>query len=1072
MRKRTSTSHFPVVGIRGALFALAAASCLSTVAPAAPQTPDYSRGFQSFYALGLTDVKEAGYVRLDASAIGGMDPFSRSGNRIPATGNAWLIERIDDDEAVFLLCDCRRITVISKAKQQKEIQEKMAALAAGSKTEDTADGDIDAYSMNGDSIGDGRRNTGSWKPANLTEDAQKWVTFLEALPDDDEDQRRETLQALCGPLFLMAAHMHRQGATAEANRLASLLFIKTGDSTKVIESSISILADTQYADLYRDFKKDRDWTTLGGKVNALLARFSRGWSRRDAVARAASLIAPRLAGPPAPLAAPELSVEDQALAAELGTTTNAVALRQYGQSVWLLPEETQEDPAASDAMPSVLSRIKARRTDAIPLLIALLGDTYPTVVDNPSGSPDNFMYSYSYYSSYGMESPQAAERVAAQMTDHYFAGLPRPLTRGEIAETLLLQVIPVPQDMFYDQSSSQDNARTEAIRLAASDWYAANKGKPARELAIGYLEQDPERGGTQQQEALLYLAGAGSTQELAMVESKLLTLAPAQGYGLAMQYATVRGDDARPFIERYIAILTTPVEPAQSDGGDALFVQSRGRSDNKKWMERIILQFKGLLSNEGLEELLTGVVSGTHKIGTINSSLGRAIAREKPERAISLLLEAAINTKDAATAVTFLQTIQMIPYSHQSGRRGRAPKAGEEPFVMPKPADHADRWLALLDDERTVPEAYGSGGDSTIGLTAAYMIASMASENPEMGMYDEDLYAAQALFGTRLTPLIKQRARLLLEGKIPEELPPLPSAENISAEARVPLLAGLMAGEDPAALRERVNALSMDEELAVLEEAEENTALNAKLAPLANIITDVNCQTDNAGIKAALEGLKNTALTRKTAEQLFEAVRELAPGGKPAMQGMIARTPGMGGVKITLRESTAQESRMLEMSSGYRSQNSVPMIIGMLRAEDDYESGRWPAAEDKTLEKPNPEEKTEPVVSEAETRRQQFIKTMLAASGQALPPEALAALESMSEEDFADMGKEEQFSDEQNEEFWKSVEKCCQPGDAIGHHLNIMFYAVGPQAASAEDDGEGEEDMDIYSPDPFGDVIL
>jgi hypothetical protein len=1035
--------------------------------------PDYSRGFESFYALGLPDVKEAVYVRLDKQTARHGDVFRRYGNEGPDIGGTWLLKPLGEDSGEMLVGGINRLTVISKRQWKEEQEARMKAARAAQAESGAAVARIDHDEAQGN-----RRLPGSWGPADIKEDAQRLVTFLEAAETDGR-RRSDSLQRHGGTLFLLAIHLHRSGATAEANRIAHLLFQKAGGQQAVISAALSELADAQYAGLYRDFIANRDWKVLHSGIDALAKRFARGWQRRDAVLQAAAMVGARLTAPPPPLQAEGLSETDQALAAELATVDTmpphaANSLQRYSHALWILPNTTPRHgvPPGSTAETNILDRIKARGMESIPLLIALLDDTYPTALDNPNGNVHSFMQNTYYYSSSSSSSPQAQARMEAQRTKQFYESLPRPMTRGEIAVALLQQVVPVSRDSLVRRMSMQDDGdnRTDALRTAVTEWYEANKEKRAIDLALAYLENESEDGQFLQNTVMMYIAREGGTNELAIVERKLLESEPMQGSSLAMQYAQMRGEAARPFIEKYIARLKAPAadkpEDANIPSEAALFVsRGSGMGGNKEWTKRMIKQFETLLENASLADLLERLVSGEKKVNEAAQFLHRAASSEDPAKAVELLLDAAIRATDVTTSMTLIGMVQAIPYSRQSRMAfGGMPAAKPEKVVMPSPAEHRELWKKLLADNRTASEEeaamWGADrGHYTIAAISAYAIEALSAADPDgRQMHHRGGMESYALLGARLIPLLIERATQLIEGKDAASLPPLPDAANVSKEARAALAAKLIAIESPVALREALDALGMDDYLAFMEDVADNAKLRDHLAPLANTITTVKIEIDDEAVKARFEALNGAPFSRKIGEQVLEAVRQLSPGGQPPIEAMAQRALGIKGYTILIRKVGKSKAGSL----GYYMSHSqrgikTPFVSGMLYGGDDHATGSWKieplATEKKEGEVAKP--------SAAESRKQKLL-SMMAASGQEIPAEAIAMLEQMSDADLDDMDIEEDsmFDEDENTRFWEELDHVCGEKANVGSYVMLMFASFAPRTGAEGGNADDEDDED------------
>lgn len=1020
-------------------------------APAQSPVPDFSRGFLQFQGLGLSDVTNATYVRLgqDAAMTMGSRYMHRGETAIPGSDGAWLVKRISDDEAEILTSAQQRIILVSPRKWKVEWQEKIAATQQAAMS-----GDLDMEMNPYDQIGqaDTRRIPGSWTEADPVADGRALIAYVEKLapPGNEDDYDENPLQTTAGEMLLSAANLHRRGAAAEANRLAQLLFEKGGGQQTVIEQAVSLLADAQYADLYQAFMRTRDWEAYRTGMTALTTRFARGWQRRDAVLRVVPAIESRAAGPAPVPAGDGLGEEDLALAAALaaprqGASTATPALHEYSIELWILPPLEAPTDKPADA----IAQIKRRGLQAIPLLLALLSDTYPTEYDNPAGSIPMRNDSFQSWSS-GPVPPQMAARMAKQRADAYYVSLPRPLTRGEIANVLLRQVVPLPEELRYNRHSGTAADPVQLLRTAAESWYAANKDLSTADIALGYLRaEDGDGNNPHQMASLRYLTQQGGETAFAEIERVLLAMEPMQASGMAMEYAQQRGDAARPFITAFITRLKPSEVPLQ-DGGDGLFVQpgSGSRGGNEEWSQRMIKQFEAMLVNEPLETLLAGVNAGNSQFSIQYPILAKAAAKETPERATGLLLAAAVNATNVQTTSQLIGLVSSLPYSRMTGRNRRA-RAEAPPPEMPAPSVHRDLWSKLLDDERPVPSHNQMTGTTTLGEQTAWILerfnADVSAQMHEM----ESMQLYTMLPKDQITALLLRRARLRIEGEPTDKLPPLPSADNITADARKALVADLIA-TTPEALSGRIAALSLDEQLAMIKELGQNQPLREALRPLANRIQRVEIKVDDPAIQSSLQALAQQPVSKAVAEQLFAAVQSIATNGQTSVIGMLVRQAPGDGITLSLRTAGKDDGGMLNMYSyGMHGQRSAPAITGMYSVGDVNGFGRWKVQ----LPKPAASEDTP---ASPQAARKLKIMEIIKTGMENLTPELIAELAALGGDDIDnnDMDEGRDAYARNNDEFWKQIETIGEAG-TYAEPLFLTFTFVLPKdTATGEESGE------------------
>lgn len=1032
-------------------------------APALSPAPDFSRGFQHFQALGLPDLTNATYVRLgrDAAAATG-SRFMHSGETAaPGSDGAWLVTRISDDEVEILTPAQQRLILVTPQKWKTEWEKKIAAARQAAVSGDL-ELDMDSYGPTEQTYP--RRIPGSWTEADPVADGRALIAYIEKLPPpgDDDDYDEKPLQTSAGEMLLTAAILHRRGAAAEANRLAQLLFEMGGGQQAVIEQAVSLLADAQYADLYQAFMRTRDWDAYRTGMTALTTRFARGWHRRDAVLRVVPTVESRAAGPAPVPAGDGLDEEDLALAAALAAPLQDASapregpymvtrsLLEHAPGLWILPDT---EAAPSDKPTDAIARIKQLGLRAIPLLLALLSDTYPTEYDNPSGRIPMRYDSYHFSSSRPM-SPQMAARMAKQRTDSFHASLPRPLTRGEIAAGLLRQVVPISDELRFSSRSGSTADPVQALRTAAGSWYAANKDLKPADIAFGYLKaEDDNSYSSHRQAAMRYLIQQGDGAAFTEIERVLLAMDPMQSSGMAMEYAEARGDEARPFITTYIGLLKPPAEPPRQDGGEGLFVRQGSGSDNgnEEWNRRMIKQFEALLVNEPLEKLLASVITGKSQIRSQYSILVKAAARETPERATGLLLAAAVNATDGRTTSQLVGLVSTLPYIQMYGRSRRG-GAKAPPPEMPAPSVHRDLWSKLLDDERPVPSHSQMTGITTLGMQTAWILETFNSDATARmhGMGDGQLYAM--LPEKQIAPLLLRRARLRLDGEPAEKLPPLPDAGNVTADALQTLVADLVTTA-PEALAGRIAALSLDEQLAMIQETARNQPLREALRPLANRIQRVEIKVDDPAIQSRLQALAQQPVSKAIAEQLFAAVQSVATNGQTSVIGMLMRQMPGDGVTLSLRTAAKDDDGMLNMYGyGRRDRRSAPAITGTYSAGHVNGFGRWKVQLPRLAT-------TDAKPATPEAARKQRVMEIIQSGVENLTPELIAELESLGGDDIDDLDEDRDAYASNNEDFWKQLETIGEAG-TYAEPLFLAFIFARPDDTASVDEEEVDFMMD------------
>lgn len=864
---------------------------------AAPAANDYSQGFAKYYAMGLPNVRDAKYVKLDVYSHGLMLSLMRL-HELPLEGNAWLLEEAEDSGR-FVVNPCRVCEVHDFQKTSRR------------QAKDDG-GRSDPRSL---LMGEGNQFMGQWTKADLEKDVAKTVQFLEEKIENRQQHDWTFRQNGYGTFLLIAIHYHARGYAREANRIADLLFEHSGDYRKVLVEALSVLASAQYDEACDRFAASGDWAAYQKDVNDLLARFPAGWDYGRAVKRVGEAVQKRLEQPtPPPLAGEGLTDEDRKLADELAEAGPFVDLDATSSGyrdffVFPLP--------GSDRADHPLARLRARGVAAVPLLLAMLKDDYLLRIDTRRLNPGSMHYSIDSRSSAGLSD----EEVARQ-----YATMRRPAARSDLAARWL-QPLPI---TGARRRHGADELDKEELYEEVRAWYAAHKDKSPAELARLYLA---EGGDDQKSAAMQYLVEQGTESDFQAVEKHLLELADAEnvmmGMSLVSQYAGKRGAAAKPFVEQYEARVRAR---GKEEGGMVILDE---RADEQ--MDRFLKNLRQMVSAEPLDEILEKVAGGDTNAPE-TSLLWHRLAQEKPADALGALLRAAPKAKDGEIAAELLgMTMMMSRPAFFRQMSGRSEDADEE--VRFKVADHADLWRAVLADARPAEEGVGGAG-GTVGDTAAYAIEILYGEGmPEGGSARE--------LGPRAGEIMRKRAEARLEGK--SELPGLPSADHVSAERKNELGAIFSMGA-PGDVPRKLKGLTLNELLALADLAEEDDALNDRLRPASLLVRDVRATGLDEEAAKAWKASIGKPFGIELARRALEETRASVEAGVPQSVQFV-QEPLLGGVVIVIRRG--EPDRMRRMIPG-GSESSVAALFQLSR---EYGHAAWPAKS--TEESPDGESEDE-----------------------------------------------------------------------------------------------------------------
>lgn len=661
-------------------------------------------------------------------------------------------------------------------------------------------------------LGPGSAGKPNDKPAAA--DLVKDVRAIQAALEKHAGVKREAYERETVPfsnLLLFAAQIHQAGDPALANSLAQSVLTTAGDKETVVNAAVDALATHQYDVAYQAFSEGRDWAEYHRAVVALLEKFPRGWGNRQAVGMLVEPLAVRAKGsPPSVPALDKITIEPAALesvawmlekppAAEskpsigreladqlrdLPAEVRERYLEQMGSREsgllgdagdWLLKKPDELAGKSGVAEPTVRLGV-----GALPVLAALLEDAYFTDFSNPRDE------SGSYYSSDESESNRILRA---------YSSLDRPATRGDLARDLLLATLPDPE-------SELGQADLESLRIVALDFWEAHRSDTPDQLALAFCRDGSV---SQREEAIQTLSKSADPEVRKSLEALILEApSPASQLALVKTYLTLRKEEARPFLDRYVKLLREEVSAA--GGLDEL----RGLPYDireAKSIDPLIRQLEGQVSGKSPQARAREIAKEDAATAAASiSALLESLSTAKPRTRFLAMLAGASEAEDTGVRANFLNA------SFRTLASGDEEAEEEE-----DPAESADRqipegerkiWPSLLADDRKIPESVTQGSTSygeTIGEFAA--IALEYSINP--GTF-ETLSESTDITGKTLPQLATERVKARFAG---EPIPALPDASKVSKE-RLAEIVTTAAAKPPLEVHPYLSTLSQDERAA------------------------------------------------------------------------------------------------------------------------------------------------------------------------------------------------------------------------------------------------------------------
>ena len=838
--------------------------CSNATPGKAEELPDYGAGFDKLGLLGLPDISTGSYVHLEAYYS---DSNALDIEGLDLTGNSWLLHEDKTAASKFVSNHLTYLEVYDAEVLRKLRKQELDELAPEDRQSEVAMRDYG---------GRFRRIAGKWKAADEQRDADAIVKWLETYEGSEDEYRWEMESGGWGKLFITAAQFRSKGLTNESNRIAGELFRLSSDPKKVILQGVNQLADSQYDAVYAKYRAAKDWETFEEDLKKLLQRFPRGWRRGPAAAKLRKLVSERVqAEEPPPLPGEQLSSEDQELARALAFAgPNDI---RYG-GIWVLPPIGGGKQGTTT---SVVQRISARGMEAIPVLIAMLPDTYLMEVD----AQEFPRFQHLRYMGF------------SRMTEGGFDSIDRPLTRGDIAKAMLSDVFVADDD--YEPSDSDEFAEE------MNAWLQEHRGFSPVELAELYLRsEDWEK----KSWVVGYMSKSEDPDLLSALENYLLeTEENSNNSHFVRQHVMSNPDQAKGFFEKYRQLYSVPAALETFPEDHPL---EDGETDELEAITELIEELDKVYSAGSVAEILERVIQGETTLREEQSLVHQRLSQMSPDSIVANLLEAVTKTEDIELRQEFMQMIALgahVDFSQSLNDEQYVVEEEEdsEPLSF---EDHRDAWFELLQDNRFTA---GSRHMSRIKLSVQAAWTFEMLYNPDDS---ESVESGISQLGRRGHEIILQRARAMLEGT---EIPPVPDSAKITGTRQGEILS-ILESSDIAALPDRLNELSNEELLAIIENHGDRESLNAGLLPFANRITRVDVDPDTVGdLQNSAEGWRNQVLDREIIDQAAELCGRAAAGGQPLLIA-IQRGSAADGIEIHVQHSDSNEQY-----------NDVPIVSAM-----------------------------------------------------------------------------------------------------------------------------------------------
>jgi len=818
--------------IRSSLVAVLACASLAL----GQEKAGIGKALEMFFELGLPDAKKGRWVRIslyDSSDVATMP----GGYNARYSGNAWLL-REEKGIVEAVTSDGRRIF-------GKKSQGEDAVIAD--------DGLIPPVVL---------------EPADLDSDLQ---VFTAALTDplggrdsgDSEDSARQKAVVAAGSLLFLAQLQHQGRADFVREALPRVLAIASSRE-KALDGAVTLLADEQIAGLGRDWNRNGDAKAYAAGIEALAARFPRGWEHRDAagllLARLREQTPAPLAGDPdARQAADFLLKLKPAQFGELPRGWNwFISAGGGGRRYGRFPMGGEDDEAEAKPMKkdSAVAAFFARKREAAQALAKLLDDRRYVRCSHRADQQSRYRYSYG--------DRQSREEI---IRGHYDQ-LSRPYEMGELAWDILSPLLP-------EQTRGEAQQKPATRAALALAWVKSVAAKSDEELAWDCLRaanstyDEAFRGG------LRFLTEHGGPETLAKLTEVFFDPGVWNDSSLAEMIPHVESyvkrapaDAAFPDKLRAAAKAGFDAEEAENSarfsgpGMEEMKKQMTGqRAAQMKQLDRIFKPPQPIA--EQLAEILA--MEETEALAVLEAT-GEVLAKKPRAEIESPVFQAAAKAKSPAIK---RQMIQILMGAVMNGMQARALGKGGAAPSLPAGAPTRDALLALLRDETLADNDWNPAAESTVAdFTAAILLVLYGS--PAAQEKWQSLGQSAPHLATRW---LRTHSIALASG---QPAPPFPNAANIPANQAAALireLGALTAKDVPTAL----DAKTPDEQLAIVTQLVEAPEWPASLAEAQFTVRSV------AGKNVAELGAvdwKGRRFDEKLVRDIETAMAAAAVGGK------------------------------------------------------------------------------------------------------------------------------------------------------------------------------------------------
>ncbi len=881
---------------------------------------NYSSGFVQLAKLGLPDVTNATYVKVERCwfppEIKTLLPYD-----CETTGNAWMIAEERDTKGQPI-----RGTFVVNGGDVVHLERLRHRY-------DWQPGSHDPLAR---PLSPPPPSRAYWGKGSAIQDVKTSLQFLQSLKNDQHHEHQLDAETR-GRLFLFAFDLHGRGDTTNAALLVNALLSHSDSTQTVIVDAVNVAGEARLSDIHRQFQSTSDWDAYQKELTTLLVQFPPHWRRHPEVRRLLTLVGKRISDPySVPAITNGMTVADMNLANRI---MGLRAVRRtsdlcYDDAVfWLVPTAWGGTNTFPD---DVDMEVRSRGMAGIPFLLTLAHDDALTGVDRATlrrGNDDVLFISH-------QADPDRHTRL--------FGMNHRPATRGELATHWLREMVPIA--MGRDKSPQLGTDMVEAVRA----FYETHNRDSDETLASLFLT---DRHRVTNKAVSDFLLRTARRQCVPVIEDFVLRKYNADEdetdgndtvvritqvqMNLLMKYAAARGAECRPTVEKFATQLRQQAADYDNRSKHASGLSKGERERAEEIRDHLVRTAAGLEKRPygmSIEELVYQVTNGqnTEENAHAREVLNAKIETSSPPEFLGTLLGLASATNSPAFRLEIATMAR--------------PAAGQYAATGLAPTHYANHWKTLIaDDRRGSPTADTLVSDAFLVLNEELFSETSAAARKapkddsffrRLSTKDSPPVALIATYGRRGHEWLRDRVLQRLAGMSENQLPRYPIDEAFSPEQYATLKRKMEQATDPAQVSETMDKLSIYEHAALPGLLRKESDLNKRLTPMAGIITSVTVEGVDESAQMTLTAWKGKTLATDLVRDLRDLCEAQVQAGRTA-SGILMRNGEFGGCTVSFISRVAIPDSSNKRGGRTATDWRVAGITGLVCAPEVYSAAVW-----------------------------------------------------------------------------------------------------------------------------------